>query len=73
MSVRERYERYLRAKELEREDRRERLRIWAGLADFGGVVLAIVVILALLALLLSLLSWLRQDIASTFAIFLNRF
>ena len=73
MNAQENYERYLRARELEREDRRERLRTAAGFLDFGGIVLAIVLILVLLALLLSLVSWLRQDIASTFAIFLNRF
>lgn len=62
---------------LEREERRQlrrdRLAFAAGMSNFFGVILGIVVILLLILLILSLISWLRHDIASTFAMLRSRF
>ena len=64
---------YWQRKQMEWEDRRDRFRVAAGVAEFAGVVLGVVCILLLLALLFSLITWLNQDISATFAILRTRF
>ena len=64
---------YWQRKQMEWEDRRDRFRVAAGVAEFAGVVLGVVCILLLLALLFSLVTWLNQDISATFAILRTRF
>lgn len=64
---------YFRHKEWERQEKRDHLRVAAGVMEFLGVVLGVVCILVLLALLFSLVTWLSQDIGSTFAILRTRF
>ncbi len=66
-------QRYFEEKEERRMERRDRLRVLFGMAEFGGVVLGVVVIFVLLALLISLVNWLAQDIAGTFTILSTRF
>ncbi|MBE5787938.1 MAG: hypothetical protein E7324_10455 [Clostridiales bacterium] len=64
---------YFQRKEMEKQEKRDRLKVAAGAANFLGVVLGLVSILVLAALLFSLLSWLGQDIYSTFTILRTRF
>ncbi len=64
---------YEQRKKWEKEDRREHFRLAAGMMDFLGVVLGVIVILVLLALIFSLVSWLAQDVSSTFSILRTRF
>ncbi|MDO4483494.1 MAG: hypothetical protein Q4C54_03380 [Clostridia bacterium] len=48
--------------------RQGRFRVVAGLADFFGVILGTIVILVMITLLISLVTWLRTDIAQSFAL-----
>ena len=64
---------YEQRKKWGKEDRREHFRLAAGMMDFLGVVLGVIVILVLLALIFSLVSWLTQDVSSTFSILRTRF
>jgi len=64
---------YFQRKEWERQERRDRFKVAAGMMNFLSVVLGVVSILVLAALLISLLSWLGQDISSTFSILRTRF
>ena len=64
---------YWQKKQMEWEERRDRLKVAAGVLEFAGVVLGVVCILLLLALLFSLITWLNQDISATFAILRTRF
>ncbi|NLD83842.1 MAG: hypothetical protein GX637_06715 [Clostridiales bacterium] len=64
---------YEQRKEWERLEKEDHYRMAAGMTEFLGVVLGIVVILVLLALLFSLLNWLGQDFAGTFSILRTRF
>ncbi len=66
-------EEYFARKEEDRELRRDRLRLTAGMADFLGVVAGVAVCLILVLLIASLVSWLRQDAGSTFAVFIDMF
>ncbi len=53
----------------EREElRRSNWRLFAGLMDFGGIILGTAVILVLVALLVSLINWLVNDISQTFTL-----
>ncbi|NLW20443.1 MAG: hypothetical protein GXY84_03610 [Clostridiales bacterium] len=61
---------YFAIKEEERQARRDRLRFAAGMSDFMGVVLGVVVILIALLLIFSLVNWLLRDISNTFT-FIN--
>lgn len=67
------YDRYHFNKEMEKQEKRDKWRLASGVLEFAGVVLGVACILVLLALLFSLISWLRQDIAATFTIMLDRF
>ena len=67
------YDRYHYEKEMEKQEKRDRWRMASGVIEFAGVVVGAALILVLLALLFSLLSWLKQDVASTFTIMLERF
>ena len=60
---------YEQRKEWARQEREDHFRVAAGMMEFMGVVLGIVVILVMLALLFSLVSWLMQDIESISTIF----
>ena len=64
---------YFQRKEMEKQEKRDRLKVAAGAANFLGVVLGLVSILVLAALLFSLLSWLGQDITANFTILRTRF
>lgn len=64
---------YKLRKQWEKEDRRDRYKVAAGLMEFLGVVLGVVSILILLGLIVSLLSWLNKDISGTFAILRTHF
>ena len=57
----------------EQEERQDRLKVAAGVMEFGGVVVGVLCIFLLVALLFSLLNWLNQDISATFAILRTRF
>ena len=73
MAVQTNRDEYFQRKEMEKQEKRDRLKVAAGAANFLGVVLGLVSILVLAALLFSLLSWLGQDIYSTFTILRTRF
>lgn len=60
-------------REEERQARRDRLRFAAGMSDFVGLVLGVIVILLALLLIFSLVNWLRRDISSTFTLINTRF
>lgn len=60
-------------KQWEKEEKRDRFRMAAGMLEFAGVVAGVISILVLLALLFSLISWLSQDISGTFAVLRTRF
>lgn len=62
---------YFTLKEEERAARQDRLRFAAGMSDFVGVILGVLVILVMLLLIFSLVNWLVRDISSTFT-FINR-
>ncbi|MDI9520942.1 MAG: hypothetical protein QM308_07335 [Bacillota bacterium] len=64
---------YFEQKEEELQARKDRLRFAAGMSDFVGVILGVVVILLMLLLIFSLVSWLRRDITNTFTFINNRF
>ena len=64
---------YEQKKEWERQEKQDHFRVAAGMMEFLGVVLGIVVILVLLALLFSLLNWLGKDIAGNFSLLRTRF
>lgn len=64
---------YEQRKEWERQEKQDHFRVAAGMMEFLGVVLGIVVILVLLALLFSLLNWLGKDFASNFSLLRTRF
>lgn len=64
---------YFANKEERRQLRRDRLEYAAGMSNFFGVILGILVILLLIMLILSLLNWLRNDISATFNILRTRF
>ena len=64
---------YEQKKEWERLEKQDRFRMAAGMTEFLGVVLGVIVILVLLALIFSLVSWLTQDVSSTFSILRTRF
>ena len=57
--------------EEERAARQDRLRFAAGMSDFVGVILGVLVILIMLLLIFSLVNWLIRDINNTFT-FINR-
>lgn len=54
-------------------EKRERLRMAEGLAEFLGAVAGVAVILIASALLISLLNFLKQDIGSTFTLLKTQF
>ncbi len=64
---------YFEQKEEELQERRDRLRFAAGMSNFVGVILGVVVILLMLLLIFSLVNWLRRDISSTFTFINTRF
>ena len=64
---------YFQRKERERQERRDRFKVAAGMMNFLSVVLGVISILVLAALLFSLLSWLGQDISANFTILRTRF
>lgn len=64
---------YFEQKEEELQARRDRLRFAAGMSNFVGVILGVVVILLMLLLIFSLINWLRRDITSTFTFINTRF
>lgn len=64
---------YSMRKQWEKEDRRDRYKVAAGVMNFLGVVLGVISILLLLALIVSLVSWLSKDISGTFAILRTHF
>ena len=64
---------YFLTREEEQQARRDRLRFAAGMSDFIGVILGVVVILLTLLLLFSLVNWLRRDISNTFTLINTRF
>lgn len=66
-------EAYFARKEEEREARRDRWRLTAGVMEFIGVVLGCGAVLLLVLLIASLLGWLRGDLASTFSVFISMF
>ena len=66
-------EEYFARKEEERQLRRDRWRLTAGMAEFGAVVAGVAVCLVLVLLIASLLNWLRQDATSTFKVFIDMF
>lgn len=51
----------------EAENRRLRLRVFAGMFDFLGTIGSILLIFACLVLLASMATWIRNDAKSTFA------
>lgn len=53
---------YNAVQEEEVQQRRDHLRFAAGISDFVGVILGVVVILLMLLLIMSLVNWLRRDI-----------
>ena len=57
--------------DLDRLDRRNRLRTAAGVIDYFVMLLGIACILICVALIISLGNWLYQDILSNFAIILH--
>ena len=64
---------YFQRKEMEKQEKRDRLKVAAGAGNFLGAMLGVVSILVMAALLFSLISWLGQDIYSTFTILRTRF
>lgn len=69
----QRREEYLARKEEDRLQRQDRWRLTAGVADFVAVMGGVAACLILVLLIVSLLNWLRQDAASTFAVFIDMF
>jgi ABC-type multidrug transport system fused ATPase/permease subunit len=66
-------EEYFARKEEEWQRRQDRWRITEGLAEFLAVVAGVGACLILVLLIASLVSWLRQDAAGTFSVFINMF
>ncbi len=64
---------YFEFREEEHQERQDRLRFAAGMSNFVGVILGVVVILLMLLLIFSLVNWLRRDITSTFTFINTRF
>lgn len=63
---------YFAIREEERQQKRDRLRFAAGMSDFVGVILGVLVILVMLLLIFSLVNWLRRDISNTFTLLNTR-
>lgn len=66
-------EEYFARREEEWQRKQDRWRLTAGLAEFLAVVGGVAACLVLVLLIASLVSWLRQDAAGTFAVFINMF
>ena len=64
---------YFIRKEEEREERMDRLRLTAGLVDFFGVVVGVVVVFALVVLIVSLCNWLYRDMSDVFSVLFSIF
>jgi len=69
----QRREEYFARKEEEKQLRRDRWRLTAGMADFVAVVAGAAACLVLVLLIASLVNWLRQDAGSTFSVFISMF
>ena len=69
----QRREEYFARKEEERQRRRDRWRLMTGMTEFVAVAAGAAVCLILVLLIVSLINWLRQDAASTFAVFIRMF
>ena len=69
----QRREEYFARKEEERQERRDRWRLTAGMAEFVAVAAGAAACLVLVLLIASLVNWLRQDAGVTFAVFINMF
>ena len=52
----------------EEERRRDKWRVFSGLADFIGVIVGAVTVLLLIALLVSLMNWVQADISQSFTL-----
>ena len=63
---------YFAIREEERQQRRDQFRFAAGMSDFVGVILGMLVILLSLLLVLSLINWLTGDVRDTFRLLVNR-
>ncbi|NLM86596.1 MAG: hypothetical protein GX171_07890 [Clostridiales bacterium] len=63
---------YFAIREEERQQRQDRLRFAAGMSDFVGVILGVLVILVMLLLIFSLVNWLSRDITNTFTVLNTR-
>ena len=61
------HEDYYLKKELEREEKLDRMRMTAGLLDFFGVVAGVVFIFVLILLTVSLCNWLYRDLSGVFS------
>lgn len=64
---------YFVRKEEEREEKLDRLRMTAGLLEFLGVVLGVVVVFVLVVLIVSLCNWLFRDMSGIFSIIFSIF
>lgn len=63
---------YFAIREEERQQKQDRLRFAAGMCDFVGVILGVLVILVMLLLIFSLVNWLQRDISNTFTLLNTR-
>lgn len=57
---------YFTLREEEKQARQDKYRFAAGMSNFVGVILGVIVILLMLLLIFSLVNWLRRDISNTF-------
>lgn len=58
---------YYLKKELDREERLDRMRMTAGVMEFLGVAAGVFVILLLIVLTVSLCNWLYRDLSGVFS------
>lgn len=64
---------YFVRKEEEREEKQDRLRMTAGMLEFFGVVLGVMVIFVLVVLIVSLCNWLFRDMSGIFSVVFSIF
>ncbi|MBR5232007.1 MAG: hypothetical protein IKW00_07155 [Clostridia bacterium] len=58
---------YYIKKELDREEKLDRMRMMAGLMEFFGVVAGVFAIFLLIVLIVSLCNWLYRDLSGVFS------
>ena len=58
---------YYLKKELDREEKMDRMRMTAGLLEFFGVIAGVFVIFLLIVLTVSLFNWLYRDLSGVFS------